>query len=84
MRFVEKHYPLKERELAIMSLTAFVAIGIFDIRYDTDNWVKVAGIHENGRTAFRWCKLKYDAHDATYFTFLGECYYLHDMLRVNH
>ena len=83
MRFVEKHYPLKEKELAMMSLTAFVAIGIFEIRHDVDDWVKVAGMHGTERTAFRWCKLKPDAHGATYFTFLGERYYLHDMLWFN-
>ena len=83
MRFVEKHYPLKEKELAMMTLTAFVAIGIFEIKYDVDEWVKVAGMHGIERTAFRWCKLKSDAHGATYFTFLGERYYLHDMLWFN-
>ena len=84
MRFVEKHYPLKEKEVAIMNLTAFVMIGVFEIRYDVDEWVKVAGVHGIERTAFRWCKLKADAHAAKYFTFLGERYYLHDMLWFNH
>ena len=86
MRFVENHYPLKEKEkeIAIMNLTAFVMIGIFEIRYDVDDWVKVAGVHGIERTAFRWCKLKADVHDAKYFTFLGERYYLHDMLWFNH
>lgn len=83
MRFVEKHYPLKEKEIAMMALTSYVAVGIFEFKYDVDEWVKVAGMHGIERTAFRWCKLKSDECDATYFTFLGERYYLRDLLWFN-
>lgn len=80
--FVEKQYPLKEKELAMMSLTAFVAIGIFEIRYDVDEWVKVAGMHGTERTAFRWCKIRYTQFGSPYFTFLGERYYVCDMIKT--
>ena len=82
MRFVEKHYPLKEKELAMITLTAFVAIGIFEIKYDVDEWVKVAGMHGIERTAFRWCKIRYTQFGRPYFTFLGERYYFGDMIKT--
>ena len=84
MRFVEKHYPLKEKELAKKALTAFVSIGIFEFKYGTDDWVKVAGMHGIERTAFRWCKIRATDFGRPYFTFLGERYYFGEMLWFSH
>ena len=80
-----KTYKITENEkpIAMQAITAYIGMGIFEIRYDVDNYVKAAAIMEDKRTAFVWCKVRTDKHGAMYFNRLGERYYLHEMLRTN-
>ena len=78
-----KTYKLIEKPIATQAITAYVGMGIFEIRHDVDDYVKAAGIMEDKRTAFVWCKVRTDKHGAMYFNRLGERYYLHEMLRTN-
>ena len=78
-----KTYKLIEKPIATQAITAYVGMGIFEIRHDVDDYVKAAGIIEDKRTAFAWCKVHTDKHGAMYFNRLGERYYLHEMLRTN-
>lgn len=86
MKTIDKWYQLnleKDNLLAIQALTAYVAVGIFEIRDGIDYMVKVAGISGTERTAFQWRKLHADGNGAAYFILWGERYYLHDMPRTD-
>ena len=65
----EKMYKLTTPPIATYSMGAWYAIGIFEINYDINDSVKIAWINDNERSAYRWCKIRYDVEgDAYIFT----------------
>lgn len=77
-----KTYKLTQKPLAIQSITAYVAMAVFEIAHDIDDTVKTAAIMGEERTAYVWCKIRYDKYGTAYFIRLGERYYLHDMMKL--
>ena len=63
-----KMYKITGPAIAMYHMSAFDAIGVFEIDY-TDDKMKIAWINGNERTAFRWVKVHYDVEgDAFLFT----------------
>lgn len=73
-----KMYKLDIPPLAIYSMGAFYSIGAFGTRYDVDDKIKVAWLHENERSAYRWLKIRYDVEGDAYIFMAGERRYLRD------
>ena len=72
-----KMYKLTTPAIATYSLGTWYAIGVFEIDY-TEDKMKIAWIHENERTAFRWVKVHYDCDGDDYLFTGGERRYLKD------
>ena len=80
-----KMYKLNTPPIAIYSMGVFYGIGAFEIRYNVDDKIKVAWLHEgdtqgklNERSAYRWLKIRYDAEGDAYIFMAGERRYLKD------
>lgn len=71
-----------EKPIAIYAITAYMGIGIFDIKYETDEYVKTAYIMGEERTSFVWSKIRYTQFGRPYFIRLGEHYYFADMIKT--
>ena len=65
-----KMYKITGPAIALYHMSAFDAIGVFEIDY-TDDKMKIAWIHENERTAFHWVKIRYDK-DGDDYIFTGK------------
>lgn len=72
-----KMYKITSPAIAVYRISAFDAIGVFEIDY-TDDRMKIAWIHENERTAFRWVKVHYDCDGDDFLFTGGERRYLKD------
>ena len=75
-----KMYKLDTPPIAIYSMGAFYGIGAFEIRYNIDDKIKVAWLHENERSAYRWLKIRYDCEGDAYIFTAGERRYLKDFM----
>ena len=75
-----KTYKITENEkpIATQAITAYVGMGIFEIRYAVDDKIKVAWLYENERSAYRWLKIRYDVEGDAYIFMDGERRYLKD------
>ena len=60
-----KMYKLTTPPIATYSMGAWYAIGAFEIDY-TDDKMKIAWINGNERSAYRWCKIRYDKEGDDY------------------
>ena len=74
-----KMYKLTTPPIATYSMGAWYAIGAFEIDY-TDDKMKIAWINGNERSAYRWCKIKYDKEGDAYIFTGGERRYLKDFM----
>lgn len=74
-----KMYKITEPAIALYTMSAFDAIGVYEIDY-TDDCMKIAWIHENERTAYRWVKVRYDKEGDDYIFTGGERRYLKDFM----
>ena len=63
-----KMYKITGPAITMYHMSAFDAIGVFEIDY-TDDKMKIAWIAGNERDTFRWVKIRYDVEgDAYIFT----------------
>ena len=69
------------RPLAMLSLSAFYALGIFDT-HDVQDEVLVAFYNDEERGRFSWCKLYENAKGEVFFKKFGKRYYLKDFLKI--
>ena len=76
-----KTYKLTQKPIAIQHFTAYIAMCVFEVSHGIEVTVKTAAIMGEERTAYVWCKIRYDKNGAAYFLRLGERYYLHDMMK---
>ena len=72
------------RPLAVLSLSAFHALGIFDSKdVQCDEAVLAAFYNDEGeRGRFSWCKLYENAKGEVFFKKFGKRYYLKDFLKT--
>ena len=72
------------RPLAVLSLPAFHALGIFDSKdVQCDEAVLAAFYNDEGeRGRFSWCKLYENAKGEVFFKKFGKRYYLKDFLKT--
>ena len=79
-----KTYKITEEEkpIATYAITAYMGIGIFEIKYGTDDYVKTAYIMGDERTSFVWAKIRYTQFGRPYFMRLGERHYFGDMMKT--
>ena len=64
-----------EKPIATYAITAYMGIGIFDIKYEIDDYVKTAYIMGDERTSFVWAKIRYTQFGRPYFIRLGKQHY---------
>lgn len=76
---MKKMYKIEKPAIALYTMSAFDAIGVYEIDY-TDDRMKIAWIHENERTAYRWVKVRYDKEGDDYIFTGGERRYLKDFM----
>ena len=74
-----KMYKLTTPPIATYSMGAWYAIGAFEIDY-TDDKMKIAWINGNERSAYRWCKIRYDVEGDDYIFTAGTRRYLKDFM----
>ena len=74
-----KLYKLTTPAIATYSMGAWYAIGAFEINY-TDDKMKIAWINSFERSAYRWCKIRYDSEGDAYIFTGGERRYLKDFM----
>ena len=79
-----KTYKITENEkpIAAYAITAYMTIGIFDIKYEADDYVKTAYIMGDERTSFVWSKIRYTQFGRPYFIRLGEYHYFDNMIKT--
>ena len=70
-----KMYKITKPAVATYSLCTWYAIGVFEINYTNDK-MKIAWINDNERSAYRWCKIRYDVEGDDYIFTGGKRYYL--------
>ena len=74
-----KMYKLTTPPIATYSMGAWYAIGAFEINY-TDDKLKIAWINNFERSAYRWCKIRYDVEGDAYIFTSGTRRYLKDFM----
>lgn len=77
-----KTYKITEKPIAIYAMTAYMGIGIFEIKYGTDDYVKTAYIMGDERSTYVWAKIRYTAFGKPYFIRLGERHYFDEMMKI--
>jgi hypothetical protein len=66
----------------VYSITNCFSLIIIDIKYDIEDYVKVALCNGETYTRPTWCKVRYNAHGEAYFIKYKRRYYLKDIERV--
>ena len=80
MKKLPKLYPLHTPPIATYSMGAWYAIGCFEIDYNITDRMKIAWINSYERSAYRWCKIRYDKEGDAYIFTGGERRYLKDFM----